>query len=222
MGGDSINSVKVLSIDEERRKFRVIIGFTGAGAGANPNRIKTNGQFTVNLPPPVALTNSDKYDQCVIKVDSFSAFAQSGIIAPSWAYSGGLIKIPAIEIRGNLPSSQVSSIDSDAAADVGIGTMVNQGFAQLIPVQVVNVGNTAGFSPAPGGYAVAGIGSGVAATDPIMCGNPFGKDLTIRFTTPVLERGSNIWLANAGVPATDLGYYALQLTIELIPNKESC
>ena len=44
---DSINSVNVLSIDEERRKFRVILGFTGAGAGGNPNRIDIPGQFTV-------------------------------------------------------------------------------------------------------------------------------------------------------------------------------
>lgn len=215
---DSINSVNVLSVDEERRKFRVILGFTGAGASVNPNRPKTDGQFTVNLPPPVSIANSDQYDNCVIKVDSFIAIADAAIVAPTWRYSGGVLKVPAIEIRGNFPSSNVLSIDSDVAADVGIGTTVNQGFSQLLPLQIVNVGDTASFTPAPGGYAATAIGSGVAASDAVLCGNPFGKDLTIRFTTPVIERGSNVWISQVGANQ-DVGYYTLQLSIELIPNK---
>ena len=215
---DSINSVNVLSVDEERRKFRVILGFTGAGAGGNPARTKTEGQFTVNLPPPIAIANSDQFDNCVIKVDSFTAVADAAIVAPTWRYSGGILKVPAIEILGNLPSSNVLSIDQDAAGDIGIGTIVNQGFAQLLPLQIVNVGDTASFTPAPGGFAATAIGSGVAASDAVLCGNPFGKDLTIRFTTPVIERGSNVWISQVGA-AQDVGYYALQLSIELIPNK---
>ena len=218
---DSINSVNVLSIDEERRKFRVILGFTGAGAGGNPARTKTPGQFTVNLPPPISIANSDQFDNCVIKVDSFTAIADPVIVAPTWTYSGGALKVPAIEIRGNLPSSNVLSIDSDLGGqlgDIGIGAVVNQGFAQLLPLQIVNVGDTNAFTPAAGGYAATAIGSGVAASDAVLCGNPFGKDLTIRFTTPVIERNSNIWIGQVGANQ-DVGYYALQLSIELIPNK---
>ena len=215
---DSINSVNVLSVDEERRKFRVILGFTGGGAGGNPARTKTEGQFTVNLPPPIAIANSDQFDNCVIKVDSFTAVADAAIVAPTWRYSGGILKVPAIEILGNLPSSNVLSIDQDAAGDIGIGTIVNQGFAQLLPLQIVNVGDTASFTPAPGGFAATAIGSGVAASDAVLCGNPFGKDLTIRLTTPVIERGSNVWISQVGA-AQDVGYYTLQLSIELIPNK---
>jgi len=215
---DSINSVNVLSIDEERRKFRVILGFTGAGVGANPNRVDIPGQFTVNLPPPIAIANSDQFDNCVVKIDSFTAIADAAIVVPTWRYSGGILKVPAIEIRGNLPSSNVLSIDQDAAADIGIGTIVNQGFAQLLPLQIVNVGDTASFTPSPGGFAATAIGSGVAASDAVLCGNPFGKDLTIRLTTPVIERGSNVWISQVGA-AQDVGYYTLQLSIELIPNK---
>ena len=215
---DSINSVNVLSIDEERRKFRVILGFTGAGVGGNPNRVDIPGQFTVNLPPPIAIANSDQFDNCVVKIDSFTAIADAAVITPTWRYSGGILKVPAIEIRGNLPSSNVLSIDQDAAADIGIGTVVNQGFAQLLPLQIVNVGDTAAFTPAAGGFAATAIGSGVAASDAVLCGNPFGKDLTIRLTTPVIERGSNVWISQVGA-AQDVGYYTLQLSIELIPNK---
>lgn len=218
---DSINSVNILSIDEERRKFRVILGFTGANLGGNPGRIKTKGQFTVNLPPPIAIANSDYFDNCVIKVDSFSAIADQNVVAPSWRYLGGVLKVPAIEIRGNFPTSNVLSIDSDFGGqfgDMGIGTIVNQGFAQLLPLQIVNVGDTNSFTPAAGGFAATAIGSGVAASDGVLCGNPFGKDLTIKFTTPVIERNSNIWIGtNAADP--DVGYYTLQLSIELIPNK---
>ena len=107
---DSINSVNVLSIDEERRKFRVILGFTGAGVGGNPNRLDIPGQFTVNLPPPIAIANSDQFDNCVVKIDSFTAMGDAAIIVPTWRYSGGVLKVPAIEIRGNLPSSNVLSM----------------------------------------------------------------------------------------------------------------
>ena len=96
--------------------------------------------------------------------------------------------------------------------------MVNQGFAQLLPLQIVNVGDTAAFTPAAGGFAATAIGSGVAASDAVLCANPFGKDLTIRLTTPVIERGSNVWISQVGA-AQDVGYYTLQLSIELIPNK---
>lgn len=216
---DSINSVKVLSIDEERLKYRVILGHTGGGAGGNPNRNKTRGGFTVNLPPPTSLTNSNEYYNAVIKVDSFTAEPGQLIANPTWAFAGGVIKIPGVEIVINVPTSQVLSIDSDVAVDIGIGTVVNQRFAQLLPVQIVNVGDTNGLAPAAGGYAVTAIGSGIASTDPLLVGNPFGKDITIDFKTPVIERGSNVWLAAGAAPAVDIGYYALQLTIELVPNK---
>ena len=225
-----IAQVKVLATDEERLKFRIIAGYSAAAGGAgNPNRSKPLGQFTINLPPLTSFGNSDHYNACVIKIDSFSAMPQAANITSTWAASGAVIKIPGVIINANIPSSQVVSIDktSGAAAgpDVGIGRVTSNRFSQFLPLQVVNVGNTVSGLPSTAGSACwTAIGSGVAATDPILSANPFGKDLTIQFKAPfsvngVYDSTQNCYVAAAAAPAADVGLYCIQMTIEMVPNK---
>jgi len=225
-----IAQVKVLATDEERLKFRVIAGYSGAaGGGANPNRSKPVGQFTINLPPLTSFGNSDHYNACVIKVDSFSAMPQAANITSLWASNGAAIKIPGVIINANIPSSQAMSIDTTsgnaAGPDVGIGRITSNKFVQFLPMQVVNCGNVAAGLPATAASACwTAIGSGVAATDPILSANPFGKDLTIQFKAPfsvngVYDSTQNCYIAAAGAPAADVGLYCIQMTIEMVPNK---
>jgi hypothetical protein len=225
-----ISQVEVLSTDEERLKFRIIAGYSAAAGGAaNPNRTATVGQFTINLPPLTSFGNSDHYNACVIKVDSFAAMPQAANVTGTWASNGNVIKTPGIILNMDIPSSQAISIDTTsgnaAGPLVGIGRITSNRFSQFLPMQVVNVGNTAApFPAAAGGASWTAIGSGVSSTDPILSANPFGKDLTIQFKAPFSVNGQydstqNCYIAAAGAAAADVGSYVIQMTIEMVPNK---
>jgi hypothetical protein len=66
---ESINSVNVLAIDEERLKFRVIVGIA-AGAGAAVPQVA--GRYKVDLPPLTSFGNSNHYNQTTITCDGVS------------------------------------------------------------------------------------------------------------------------------------------------------
>lgn len=72
MSENNINTVNVLSVDEERLKYRAIIHCSAVGA--------RKGEFNILLPPPTAFANSNHYNQCVIKIDSFTATPFPGMI----------------------------------------------------------------------------------------------------------------------------------------------
>ena len=100
--GDSINSVKVLSIHEEKLKFRIILTFEGAIA----NR---KGRLKFNLPIPTSIANSHEYSASVIKIDSFTAMPPIGTNNGTWAIevgAGQAIKQSAILIKMNIGGSQ--------------------------------------------------------------------------------------------------------------------
>ena len=63
---ESIHSVNVLSIDEERLKFRVIVSFDGQAGRAPPQRL---GNYKFELPPLTSFANSNHYKQCTINLD---------------------------------------------------------------------------------------------------------------------------------------------------------
>ena len=63
-----IQSVSVFSVDEERLKYRVIVGAGVIGADDH------KGEFEVFIPPPTSFANSQRYSQVVsVKIDSLTA-----------------------------------------------------------------------------------------------------------------------------------------------------
>jgi len=222
-----INSVNVYSVDEERLKYRVI-----AGIEANPDGIADNpygqGVYSVNFPIPTVFANSSEYSQCLIKCDLFSGQTDAALNDPTWvgrlAGIGQLVKTPVVEIRLDVPSSQTTTISvASVVAQDQNGQHQVGGFRQLLPLQIVNVGDTNGATASPSGYAWTGIGSGISATDPILCANPFGNTVTISLRD--VAKQMPIWLSsNALVTAgflSDVGEYFFQFTVTMIPNNRS-
>ena len=71
MSENNINTVNVLSVDEERLKYRAIVSCTDVGA--------VGGRFSILLPPPTVFANSSHYNQCVMKIEAFTATPFSGV-----------------------------------------------------------------------------------------------------------------------------------------------
>lgn len=210
---NNINTVSVKSVDEERRKFRVIWSNAANFAG---NQQK--GEYKFLLPPPTALSNSHKYPNAIIKIDSFTAHTRNTVNDPVWydPVAVAAIKLPSIEIRLNIGSSQIVTNKTVVAAQLGTGASQIGGFRQLLPLQIVNVGNAAGATPAADGYAWTAIGSGVAATDAMVCANPFGQEITLTLNVPIDE--NRCYLRSAAGANVDNGLYTAQISIELIEN----
>ena len=222
-----IQSVNVFSVDEERLKYRVIVG---AGVvGANDHK----GEFEVYIPPPTSFANSHRYNQCLVKIDSFTACPTDAINDASWVDGGSaaappaLVKTAGIIVRANIGSSQTSTSKIDTAAALAAGGD-NQvaGFRQFIPLQLVNVGTATGAAIGPVasalGFSWVGIGSGISATDPILSANPFGQKVKFTLINPITN-AKNWIVSNAAGAAggVNVAEYTIQLTITMIPNDRS-
>jgi len=210
-----INSVNVFSVEEERLKFRVIIG-CGVVAGAGNH----TGSFEIIIPPPTNFANSSNYNQATLKLDSFIANPAVAVVGPTWTDNVAVKKLGALIVKVDNPSSQSTNIkiNTDIERQEG-GVSQIGGFRQLLPLQIVNVGNTVAATAAPGGYAWTGIGSGIAATDPILSGNPFGQKVKISLVDPITNKV--VWLQDAaggGFGGANIGSYTFQFTITMIPN----
>lgn len=219
---ETTNSVKVLSIDEEKKKFRVI--FTSASPAANDTR---HGRFQFNLPPPTSLGNSDLYRQALIKVEYVAATPDLGVNDATWTlptpqaiFQSGVI------VRINAPSGQVVHNKIFLQAEYNNGVNDHTGFQQFVPLEVKNVGSFLANAAGPAGAGViqrnhiAWIGDGTGC-DGIICGNPFNQKLELSFMTPVVDF-TTCYLSSpggAGGLANQIGSYTVQLSIELIPNK---
>ena len=210
---DSINSIKVLSVDEENLKYRVI--WTNNSVELN-NTIQ-KGVYKFNLPPPTHKANSSEFSTCVIKCDSFTAYTflpgAVGRVDPCWTEGAVATKIASLELRLNVGSSQTVSNKSIVPADLDVGQNRVAGFRQLIPLTVVNVGDSAIATPAAGGFAWTSINSTV---DPLFCGNPFGQSITLTLTNPATDLPC--FLGDTTILGDDIGIYTAQFTIELIKN----
>lgn len=222
---ESVNSVKVLSIDEERLKFRVIVGIDAQAGRAVPQR---NGHYKFELPPLTSFGNSDHYKQCTINLDGLSC--SGGMVvngagnlpeAVGWSNGIGLGKTSALEVNLSVPSSGTLVNRQFTPDETGTGNNTIGRFIQLVPLRLNDVGNTSGTIQSTvlgqdvgtGAKAWQGEGLGEA----IMCGNPFGGPLELAFHRPDLN--DFIFLADHGFPAVDVGIYSLQFTITMIPNK---
>lgn len=214
-----IQSVNVFSVDEERLKYRVIIS---AGVLA---ALDHTGDFEAIIPPPTSFANSNNYNQCIIKIDSFTATPDDNFGDVTWVDSANKIKPVGVVIKSSIGSSQASSVKVTTFNDISVGGVSQVGgFRQFIPLQIVNVGTTGngiaaqGPTPSPEGYAWVGLGSGISSTDPILSANPFGQKVKFTFIDPTTN--NKIWIAR-GAGGLNIATYVLQLTITMIPNNRS-
>ena len=212
-----IHSVNVLAIDEEKLKFRVMISIEG---NVQPAANGKFGRYRVNLPPPTAIANSDKYNSCEIKLENFVAFAPSGVGAPTWVGPAVDIKCPALIVRMNVGSSQTTQIRSGqnmGAVGQNVGDTRMGGFATMIGLRAEEVGDNAGAFGT--GRSKAWMGNDVG--DGIKCANPFGREIELTLNEP--QENNLCYIAAAagggGGVAAEEGLYSWQFLITMIPNK---
>tara|TARA_R100000805_G_C3617757_1_gene120069 strand:- start:44 stop:721 length:678 start_codon:yes stop_codon:yes gene_type:complete len=220
----TINSVKVLSIDEERRKFRVI--FTTNSAAANDTRF---GKFNFNLPPPTSLTNSDHFQNARIKIEYVCATPDGGVSDPTWVLStntGVGIHQGGVIVRLNTPCQQVVRNKIFTGAEYGTGTIDHNGFLQFVPMELKNVGSLLANAAGPAGAGVpqrttiSWIGDGTGA-EGMITANPFNQNIELSLMSPSVDFAT-CYLASAtagGGLANPLGVYTVQFIVEMIPNK---
>ena len=205
----SVNSVKVLSIDEERLKFRFIASF-------NAQLItQGEGQYTVLLEPPTSFANSDHYQACEITLDAMTANCASAIADPTWTAQGANTKVGALVVRLDVPSSQTTTQLCNTAASTNVGIARIGGFASMVSLIAQDVGdNTGAFNLVNGrGRCWQGVGVGGG----VVCANPFGRQVTIQNLDSVTM--NRCFLKSAGGANNDIGVYVYQFTIQMIPNK---
>ena len=224
---NSINSVQVFSTDEEKLKFRVIIAIDGAVyrlANAGGGRVMYgDGSYEIDIQVPTSIANSEKYNQCLIKCDAFSATGGPALATPTWARSGGVgITSAAFELNIGVGCGQTTSSAINAA--VGNPGDRNQpiigmsGYRQLIPGQIVSMGNAVNFSPNAGGFGWIGM---MRDLTPLLCANPFGQKIRISIIDP-LSREKACIMNSGAFAGGDLGKYFMQLDVTMIPNKGGC
>lgn len=213
---ESINTVNVLSLDEEKLKYRAIIACSGVG-GALINR----GRYQFNMPAPTSIANSDYYSQCTMKISGFTASGQNGNNVPGWAdqVAGAGIKLSCLEVRLDIPSTQTVSLTTvtppGQPATLPTGEQRIGGFMELLNLDIVSVGDANGnvdIIANPDCAVWRGTGNG----DPILCGNPWGKQIHMSLINPLTNRPC--FIHNNGFPNFEDGAYILQLDIEMIKN----
>lgn len=213
---NGINTVNVLSIDEEKLKFRVTTTFDAAGIAQN------QGEYKFLLPIPTAIGNNEDYNSCVIECNGFQAYALGGTADPTFTRGpvgvapAANIKVGTLELQLDIPSSQSSTTTSLVNAVSGVGNTRLGGYRELLFLECHSVGDGAG-NVALGGRSAAWTGK--STSKPIMCGNPFGKTITIRNHDPISD--NLVWLvsAAAGAGSPDVGNYIYSFDITMIPNK---
>tara|TARA_S200002703_G_scaffold140581_1_gene131913 strand:+ start:3631 stop:4275 length:645 start_codon:yes stop_codon:yes gene_type:complete len=212
---EGINTVNVLAIDEEKLKFRVTATF------AAPNITVDQGEYKFLLPIPTALANSNEYNSCVIDCNGFQAYALGGIGDPCWSVdipgAAQRKKIGCIELQLDIPSSQTVTTTSAVAATSGVGNSRVGGYRELLFLQVNSVGDGNGNVDSASGRCA--VWTGESPAKPIMCGNPFGKTITIRNHDPLSD--SDCWLVSfaAGAGSADVGHYVYSFDITMVPNR---
>ena len=237
-----MESVIVNTINEETKTFKLILKRGAAGGNLDLAR----GEYTFQLPYPTDDTNSGEYSNALIKLDCIVLGCESidiGAVAPN----------PSLRNPNPVWFNNVVHIREALAAlimNVNIASrqtmcsLINKGdynqddklyrYQELIPLICEYRGNFEGREPSP---AVAPAGPGPQGNSfhytysppnstPIMCANPFGKEITIHFTNGLLDNGVRIYLTDNALinpvpptPVYDMMNVCLQFTITLLKNK---
>lgn len=223
MAEAQVNSVSVTSIDEERLKFRVMVGIRAGAGFAVPRRA---GEFQFDLPPLTNFGNSNHYNQCVMTCDALACHAGAGLTnIPVWTDGGGAVRIGAIDLHLDVPSSQCATNQQGVAAEAGTGLLQIGGYRQLVPITANLIGNNDGRNVAGVAVAPATVGTGMGCYcwsgsgvgEPILSANPFGNKVRITMEHVSLDRP--MYIADGGVLGVDVGIYSYQFTITMVPNK---
>lgn len=216
---ESVNSVNVLAIDEERLKFRVLCGFDASAGNAVPQRF---GTYVFELPPLTAFGNSNHYKQCVINLDGLSCTAAPAAgEAICWSNGAAHGKVSSLEVSLDTPSSGTLVNKQLTAAQAGTGRNNIGRFTQMVPLKLNTIGKADGTTQSLVGGNDVGTGAsawqGDGLGDAIMCANPFGRQCEITFRRSDLD--DKLALSAFGFPGVDVGIYSLQFTITMVPNK---
>tara|TARA_R100001594_G_scaffold3518_4_gene13117 strand:- start:1441 stop:2142 length:702 start_codon:yes stop_codon:yes gene_type:complete len=229
----NVNAVNVYSVDEEKLKFRIIIAIDGevyrqAPGGVAPAAVVIDGDgaYEIDIPIPTSIANSEKYNQCLIKCDAFAATAGPTLATPTWARAGAAagvgITAAAFELQLSVGSGQTSTSAINAAlgnpGDRHEPVIAVSGYRQLIPGQIVSVGNALTFSPIAAGFGWIGM---MRDLTPLLCSNPFGQRMRVRIVDP-LSRQKACIMDSGGLANGDRGKYFIQLDVTMVPNKQGC
>jgi hypothetical protein len=210
----SINSVNVLSIDEEKLKFRITCTFSAPNIGDN------EGVYKFELPIPTALANDEDYNTCIIDCNGFQAYALGNVADPCWSVdipgAAQRIKMGCIELQLDIPSSQTITSTQSRPVVSGSGDNRIGGYREVLFMKVDSVGDGNGNVVLAGRSAVW---NGQSPARPIICGNPFGKTITIRNHDPINDSRCYLVSFAAGAGSADVGHYIYSFDITMVPNK---
>lgn len=210
----SINSVNVLSIDEEKLKFRITVTFSA------PNNTINEGVYQFQLPIPTALANNEDYNSCVIDCNGFQAYALGNVADPCWTVdipgAPQRIKMGCVELQLDIPSSQTITSTAARVIDSGVGNNRVGGYREVLFMKVDSVGDGNGNVVLAGRSAVW---NGSSPARPIICGNPFGKTITIRNHDPINDSKCYLVSFAAGAGSADVGHYVYSFDVTMVPNK---
>ena len=217
-----INTVNVFSIDEERLRYRVVVSIKGL------NNYEGRGRYLVNFPIPTSFNNSHEYSQCLMKCDSFSAFAPANIADASWGAPPPAAvgtKLASLELRVGIPTSQSVKSDILGTQLGAVGEIVPTDnemgtFVQILPGQVINTGNGTTFAVGASSADKGWLSISGRAENPILCGNPFGQQVAITFRDPITT--NDVYIQNTAAGGANMGpeqgHYVIQFEITMVPN----
>lgn len=209
MSKSEINTVNVFSIDEEKLQFRVNVAFNAA------NLVQKKGEYKFLLPIPTSIANSHEYNSCRISCNGFQAYASGATADPTFSKATALDKVGSILIQMDIPSSQTVSNSNNSNLVDKVGESSIGGYRDIVMLDCHSIGDGAG-NVAVSGRSVAWTGR--SFSEPILCGNPFGKTITIQNKDLIFD--SKVWIvsAAAGINSADLGRYFYSFDITMIKN----
>ena len=92
------------------------------------------------------------------------------------------------------------------------------GYRELMFVKIVSVGDGNGAVDL-GASGRCASWEGTSNSDPLLCGNPFGKVLTITHNYPLNDETCYLTSQGLGVNGNDLGQYCYTFDVTMVPNK---
>ena len=218
----SSNVVNVVAIDEERLKFRVSIAINAPGVRPR------EGTYQVELPIPTFFGNSNHYNSALIKCNGFSAATAGGTADPVWSVgvpgaARQFAKMSCVDIQLDVASSQTITITNGgvvagAVANDRLGQSRIGGYRELMFLKIVSVGDGNGAVDL-GASGRCASWEGTSNAEPLLCGNPFGKVLTITHNFPLNDERCYLASQGGGVNGADLGQYCYTFDITMVPNK---
>lgn len=225
--------VKINNIDVENKKFRLIV--------SKSLRIDQLGDYSVRIPFPTSITNSRKYKQALIKLETINIECISAPGTPNpnpiWCSAGAAVgeAVGAVVLNANFGSKNSIQMNTHGAQ---LQEDYMYMYQELIPLMSHFRGNYQGIEPATGfNTAPAGPGAQpiVAGNsyqyvysppkdEGIVCANPFGTEMRYFFSIGSDQTKSKVYLSDVAnpPPADDLTVLNMSFTVELLEGHGGC